>query len=133
MNSGDQEAIKMLMLARANPANYSQYLAGGMNKGNDTLKTALGVMARVAAGNLVANAITASAVSGALEDSVQANLGGLDDSGHDLLASSDIGVDGGNISGVSDIVVEGNDVSDISDIASDSGSAFDDGGSIFDI
>ena len=61
LNSGDPEAIKMLMLARANPANYSQVLAGGMNKGNDTLKTALGVMTGVVAGNMISNAITASA------------------------------------------------------------------------
>jgi len=66
MASGDQEAIKMLMLARANPANYSQVLAGGMGKGNDTLKTAMGVMAGVAVGNLVANAVTASVISDAL-------------------------------------------------------------------
>ncbi|MDD2719940.1 MAG: hypothetical protein PHH47_01360 [Gallionella sp.] len=68
MNSGDTEAIKTLMLARANPANYSQVMAGGMNRGNDTLKTALGVMTGVVAGNLIADAITASAISSALED-----------------------------------------------------------------
>ncbi|WP_035383895.1 hypothetical protein [Ferriphaselus sp. R-1] len=68
LNSGDSEAIKTLMLARANPANYSQVMAGGINRGNDTLKTALGVMAGVAAGNLVANAITASSISSALDD-----------------------------------------------------------------
>ncbi|MBI5917948.1 MAG: hypothetical protein HY849_01055 [Nitrosomonadales bacterium] len=68
MNSGDPEAIKTLMLARANPANYSQVMSGGMNRGNDTLKTALGVMAGVAAGNLIANAITTSAISSALDD-----------------------------------------------------------------
>jgi hypothetical protein len=73
MSSGDPEAIKMLMLARANPANYSQVLAGGMNKGNDTLKIALGVMTGVMVGNLVANAITASAISSALEG-MQADL-----------------------------------------------------------
>ena len=67
MGSGDPEAIKMLMLARANPANYNQVLSGGMGKGNDTLKTAMGVMAGVAVGNLVANAVTASAISSALE------------------------------------------------------------------
>ena len=68
ISSGDPEAIKMLMLARANPANYGQILAGGMNKGSDTLKIALGVMTGVAAGNLVASAITASAISSALQD-----------------------------------------------------------------
>lgn len=73
MKSGDQEAIKQLMLARANPANYSQVMAGGMGKGNDTLRTAVGVMAGVAAGNLVANAVTASALSSALEHA-QADL-----------------------------------------------------------
>ena len=77
MNSGDPEAIKMLMLARANPANYSQVLAGGMNKGNNTLKTALGVMTGVVAGNMIANAITASAISSAMED-MQTNLNTAD-------------------------------------------------------
>ena len=74
LGSGDPEAIKMLMLARANPANYSQVLAGGMNKGNDTLRTALGVMTGVVVGNLVANAVTTAAVSSALAD-LQADLG----------------------------------------------------------
>ena len=92
MGSGDPEAIKMLMLARANPANYSQVLAGGMNKGNDTLKTALGVMTGVVVGNLVANAITASAVSSALEN-MQAEL---NSPSHDSLASSDVNVDSGS-------------------------------------
>lgn len=68
LNSGDQEAIKMLMLARANPANYSQVMAGGVGKGNDTLKTAVGVMAGVAAGNLIANAATAAVVSEGLSN-----------------------------------------------------------------
>ena len=68
LNSGDKEAIKMLMLARANPANYTQVLSGGMNKGNSTVQTALGVMTGVVAGNLVANAITASAIESALHD-----------------------------------------------------------------
>lgn len=68
MKSGDEEAIKMLMLARANPSNYSQVLEGGMNKGNDTLKTALGVMTGVVAGNMISNAITANAISQALAD-----------------------------------------------------------------
>jgi len=66
MKSGDQEAIKMLMLARANPSNYSNVLEGGMNKGNDTLRTALGVMTGVVAGNMISNAITANAISQAL-------------------------------------------------------------------
>ena len=68
MRSGDKEAIKMLMLARANPSNYSQVLEGGMNNGNDTLKTALGVMTGVVAGNMISNAITANAISQALAD-----------------------------------------------------------------
>lgn len=68
MSSGDPEAIKMLMLARANPANYSQILSGGMNKGNNTLKTALGVMTGVVAGNMISNAIAASSVQSALDD-----------------------------------------------------------------
>lgn len=73
MTSGDKEAIKMLMLARANPANYNQVLSRGMGSGNETLKTAMGVMAGVAVGNLVANAVTASAISSAL-NSMQTDL-----------------------------------------------------------
>ncbi len=68
MKSGDEEAIKMLMLARANPSNYSQVLEGGMNKGNDTLKMALGVMTGVVAGNMISSAITYNAISQALSD-----------------------------------------------------------------
>lgn len=90
LDSGDPEAIKMLMLARANPANYSQVLAGGMNRGNDTLKTALGVMTGVVVGNLVANAITASAISSVLED-MQAEL---NSPSHDSFANSDVEVGG---------------------------------------
>lgn len=96
MSSGDQEAIKMLMLARANPANYGQVLAGGMNKGNDTLKMALGVMTGVVAGNLISTAITASAIESALED-MQAELGNIDlaslDGGD--FAEADYDADGG--------------------------------------
>ena len=68
MNSGDKEAITALKLAQANPANYTQSLAKGMNGGNDTLKTALGVMTGVVAGNMISNAITTAAISNALED-----------------------------------------------------------------
>lgn len=84
MSSGDPEAIKMLMLARANPANYRQILTGGMNKGSETLKTALGVMAGVAAGNLIANAVSAAAISNALE-SMNSNLASIDTSAIDDL------------------------------------------------
>lgn len=71
--SGDQEAIKQMMLARANPATYGQVLASSVSGGNSTLNTAVGVMAGVAAGNLVANAVTASAISSAL-DSAQTDI-----------------------------------------------------------
>lgn len=96
MSSGDPEAIKMLMLARANPANYSQVLAGGMNKGNDTLKTALGVMTGVVAGNLISTAITASAIESALQD-MQAELGSVDfgDLDGGGLAEANLDVDDG--------------------------------------
>ena len=87
LNSGDPEAIKMLMLARANPANYSQVLAGGMNRGNDTLKTALGVMTGVVAGNMISNAITASAITSAMED-MQTNLDATDHSSFSDASSS---------------------------------------------
>lgn len=79
MNSGDKEAITALKLAQANPANYTQSLAKSMNSGNDTLKTALGVMTGVVAGNMISNAITTAAISNALED-MQADLGSSFDS-----------------------------------------------------
>lgn len=74
-NSGDKEAIKMLKLAQANPANYSNMMSGHVARGNDTLNTAMGVMAGVAVGNVVANAVTASAIANALENA-QAELTG---------------------------------------------------------
>jgi hypothetical protein len=77
LNSGDQEAIKTLMLARAVPEQYGKVLAGGMNKGNDTLKTALGVMTGVVAGTLIANALSATLIEDALGD-MQADLDALD-------------------------------------------------------
>lgn len=95
MKSGDQEAIKTLMLARANPSNYTQVMSGGMHKGNDTLKTAIGVMTGVVAGNLIANAITTAQVQNALED-MQAEFKDLDlnpfdnDGGTDDVAANDI-------------------------------------------
>lgn len=92
IQSGDQDAIKTLMLARANPANYSQVMSGGVNKGNDTLKTALGVMTGVVAGNLIANAITASVISSAL-DGMKSDLDGADHS-----TSADSSASGSDIS-----------------------------------
>lgn len=59
-SSGDPEAIKLLMLARANPRNYSQIISGGVKTGNSTLKTAIGVMAGVAIGDVVSDAILES-------------------------------------------------------------------------
>ena len=84
MNSGDLEAIKTLKLAQANPANYTQSLSKGMNSGNDTLKTALGVMTGVVAGNMISQAINSSAISYALEE-MKTNL----DSTFDSLTDSD--------------------------------------------
>lgn len=73
LNSGDTEAIKALMLARANPSGYGQVMMNGVNSGNSTLKTAMGVMTGVVAGNMIANALTASAIQGSL-DSLQTDL-----------------------------------------------------------
>ena len=94
MKSGDEEAIKMLMLARANPSNYSQVLEGGMNKGNDTLKMALGVMTGVVAGNMISSAITANAISHALSD-METELAN-DLSNFDLASSEGMEADGGD-------------------------------------
>jgi hypothetical protein len=94
MKSGDEEAIKMLMLARANPSNYSQVLEGGMNKGNDTLKMALGVMTGVVAGNMISSAITYNAISQALSD-METELAN-DLSNIDLASSEVMEADGGD-------------------------------------
>ena len=94
MKSGDEEAIKMLMLARANPSNYSQVLEGGMNKGNDTLKMALGVMTGVVAGNMISSAITYNAISQALSD-METELAN-DLSNIDLVSSEGMEADGGD-------------------------------------
>jgi hypothetical protein len=91
MKSGDQEAIKMLMLARANPSNYSNVLEGGMNKGNDTLRTALGVMTGVVAGNMISTAITANAISQALAEMETEFETALSDT--DLELDGDVGDD----------------------------------------
>lgn len=83
LNSGDPEAIKTLMLARANPSNYTRIMADRMDRGNDKgsdiIKTALGVTTGVVAGNLIANAITSSAISSSLDD-MDSELGAVDHS-----------------------------------------------------
>lgn len=58
-----------------------------MNRGNDTLKTALGVMTGVVAGNMISNAITASAITSAMED-MQTNLDATDHSSFGDTSSS---------------------------------------------
>ena len=65
LSSGDPDAIKLLMLARENPRNYSQILAGGQKRGNSTLKTALGVMTGVVAGSMIANAMASTSAPSA--------------------------------------------------------------------
>ena len=82
MNSGDLEAIKALMLARANPTAQAQFFNGSANGGNSTLKTAMGVAAGVVVGEAVIGAATASAMSSALDAAAKAsadasNLGDL--------------------------------------------------------
>lgn len=129
MSSGDPEAIKMLMLARANPANYSQVLSGGMNKGNSTLKTAMGVMAGVVVGNMIATAASASALSSALEGA-QSRIDGLDvGTVGDGLNVNPVS-DGLNLSSISEAldvssISEGLDSSTIADVADGVGSLFD--------
>lgn len=92
LNSGDLEAIKTLKLAQANPANYTQSLARGMNSGNDTVKTALGVMTGVVVGNMISQSITTAALSDALEE-MKTNLDSTFDSLTDSDASADIDSD----------------------------------------
>jgi hypothetical protein len=65
LNSGDPEAIKTMMLARAVPEKAEEILAQSANKDNTVLKTALGVTAGVVAGNLVGNAIAGAASASA--------------------------------------------------------------------
>lgn len=74
MNSGDLEAIKMLMLARANPAAQAQFFNGAADGGNSTLKTAMAVAAGVAVGEVVAGAAVASAMSNVLEETAKSSI-----------------------------------------------------------
>jgi hypothetical protein len=74
MNSGDLEAIKMLMLARANPAAQAQFFNGAAAGGNSTLKTAMAVAAGVAVGEVVAGAAVASAMSNVLEETAKSSI-----------------------------------------------------------
>ena len=107
-SSGDPKAIQLLMLARANPSNYTQILSGGMNTGNDSLKTALGVMAGVVVGNQVSSAIAASTISSALAD-FEKELSALDMSSADFI-HGDVGGAGVDIGG------EGVDTENLGDI-----------------
>ena len=81
MNSGNFEAGRTLMLAKENPSNYSKVLADGMKKGNSTLKTALGVMTGVIAGNMISNLVTDSLSSFEIQnklDNIQSELNTLE-------------------------------------------------------
>jgi hypothetical protein len=77
MNSGDLEAIKALMLARANPVAQSQFSNGATNGGNSTLKTAAAVAAGVVVGEAVIGAATASAMSSALDAAAKTKTDGV--------------------------------------------------------
>lgn len=79
LNSGDPEAIKLLMLARAAPANYRQIISGGAKKGNSVLRTALGVATGVVAGNAIAGAMAGNNLSDAMSDT-PASFSDLSDS-----------------------------------------------------
>lgn len=76
LSSGDPKAISLLLLARKIPANYTQILVGGMNKGSSTLKNALGLMAGFAVGSLATTASFA-AIQNALED-MQPDIASMD-------------------------------------------------------
>jgi hypothetical protein len=73
MNSGDAEAIKAMMLARANPSMQGQFPQGTSPGGNSVLKTAAGVAAGVVVGEVVAGAVAASAVSHALTEAAKSS------------------------------------------------------------
>lgn len=78
MNSGDPEAIRMLMLARASSANQGQFLNGAATGGNGTLKTAAAVAAGVVVGEAVVGAAAASAISTALEEAAKVSADASD-------------------------------------------------------
>jgi hypothetical protein len=66
------------MYARTHPSNYSKIMSGGMNKGNDTLKTALGVMTGMIVGGLIVSALSDAAIQSAV-DEMHTDLDSLDD------------------------------------------------------
>jgi hypothetical protein len=79
MKSGDEEAIKKLMLMRANPSSYQQQFKQAAG-GNDIMRTAFGVFTGMIAANLVMDAIYAHQ----LQEAITAfnvdleGMGGLD-------------------------------------------------------
>lgn len=81
MNSGDPEAIKAMMLARANPVGQGQISNATQSSGNSALKTAAGVVAGVVVGEAVASTVAAAAVSHVLDDAVKSSwdTGGVSD------------------------------------------------------
>lgn len=76
LNSGDPRAISLLLLARKMPKNYTQILAGGMKKGNGTLKNALAVMTGIAAASVAAT-VSFAAIQSALDD-MQPDIASVD-------------------------------------------------------
>jgi hypothetical protein len=106
MASGDKQAIMQLKLAQANPSNYVQTLSQGMNSGNSTLKTALGVMAGVAIGSMIADAVMMAQINNALQ-SMQAQFNQIDG---DLMP--DVSTDG-DADGDGDVDADDSDDPDI--------------------
>jgi len=104
LKSGDEEAIKKLMLMRANPSSYQQQFKQAAG-GNDTMRTAFGVFSGMIAANLVMDAIHAEQ----LQEAITAfnleleNMGGLDS--FDMASIEDYGS--------TDLDSEGFDLSDL--------------------
>jgi hypothetical protein len=91
MKSGDEEAIKKLMLMRASPSSYQQQFKQAAG-GNDIMRTAFGVFTGMIAANLVMDAIYAHQ----LQEAITAfnveleGMGGLDN--FDMASMGDYGV-----------------------------------------
>lgn len=79
LKSGDEEAIKQLMLMRASPQSYDQQFKK-YSAGNDIMRTAFGVFSGMIAANLVMDAMYAHQLEEALAnfDMELAKMGGLE-------------------------------------------------------
>ncbi len=82
LSSGDPDAMALLAQAQSDPARYSSILEHGMRGGNNTIRTALAMMAGLVIGHMIASSHTDDEITAALDD-VRDELDSSAGSAHD--------------------------------------------------